>query len=113
MGQRRGIKEELPDALKVALAEACRLHERASSDAAQCQEFNRRMSRLLADLEDAGYDRTADQIMGVLLHCHPKDGSACDKAAMIADKMRRLAKNASLKDGASAPENECGNGTLL
>ena len=84
------MDEDLPVELKKALAEACRLHERASSDAAQCQEFNKRMSRLLADLEDAGCDRTADRVMGVLLHCQPKEGSACDKAGMVADTMKKL-----------------------
>jgi len=84
------MDEKLPDEIRMALTEACRLHERASSDAAQCQEFNKRMSRLLIDLEDAGCFRVADKVMTVLLHCLPKDGAHCDKAKIVAEKMKKF-----------------------
>lgn len=84
------MDEKLPDEIRMALTEACRLHERASSDAAQCQEFNKRMSRLLIDLEDAGCFRVADKVMTVLLHCLPKEGAHCDKATIVAEKMKKI-----------------------
>ncbi|MDD5758842.1 MAG: hypothetical protein PHI06_07130 [Desulfobulbaceae bacterium] len=84
------MDKKLPDGIRNDLAELCRLHERTSSDSVQCQEFNKRMSRLLADLEDAGCFRIADRVMTVLLHCNPKEGSNCDKATIVAEKMKKM-----------------------
>lgn len=36
------------------------------------------MSDLLARLEGAGCSRSADQVMSILIDCHPKAGSQCD-----------------------------------
>jgi len=84
------MPEEIPPALKEELEKATNLHQRASSDYEKCQEFNRLMAGLLAKLEDAGCDRTAGKVMGILIDCNPKPGSQCDKATRIGEKMKKL-----------------------
>ncbi len=84
------MTEEIPPELRAALDRAVRLHERVAADFEKCQEFNRLMSELLGRLEDAGCDRTAGRVMGILIDCNPKQGSQCDKATRIGDKVRKL-----------------------
>ena len=84
------MAENIPQALKDKLDQAVSLHERAAADYEKCQEFNRLMSGLLGELEDAGCDRTADKVMGILIDCNPKPGSQCDKATRIGDKMKKF-----------------------
>ena len=47
------MAENLPEDIKKDLEKACSLHQRASSDYAQCVEFSKMMSNVLARLEDA------------------------------------------------------------
>lgn len=82
--------EIIPEDIKIDLLKACSLHQRASSDHEKCVEFSKLLSDLLARLEDAGCYRTADRIMTVLLDCSPKEGSTCEKATLIGEKMKKF-----------------------
>jgi len=84
------MAENIADDIKKDLEEACALHQRAVSDYGKCLEFNKKMSDLLARLEDAGCWRTADRVMTVLLGCNPKEGAHCDKATVIGEKMKNF-----------------------
>ena len=84
------MAETIPDDIKADLARAALLHQRASSDFEKCQEFNRLMSDLLGRLEDAGCHKTAGKVMGILIDCNPKQGTQCDKATRINEKMKKL-----------------------
>lgn len=84
------MAETLPADIKKDLAEAISLHQRASADHQKCLEFNKLMADLLGRLEDAGCDRTADRVMGILLDCQPKDGAHCDKSSLVAEKMKKF-----------------------
>ena len=84
------MSNSVPDDIRQDLEKATALHERAASDFEKCQQFNRLMSDLLGRLEDAGLNRLADKVMGILLDCNPKAGSQCDKALRIGDKMKKL-----------------------
>ncbi len=46
------------------------------------------MSDILARLEDAGCDRAADKVMGLLLDCNPREGAHCDNATRVGGKMK-------------------------
>lgn len=85
------MAEILPDDIKKDLESACALHLRATSDYAQCEEFSRLMSSLLARLEDARCFETADIVMGLLLDCNPKTGAHCDKATIVGQVTKKLA----------------------
>lgn len=84
------MSEEIPEDIKKDLQRAKALHQRAASDYEKCVEFNKLMSDILARLEDARCFRTADRVMGILLDCNPKEGSSCDNAARVGDKIKKL-----------------------
>ncbi len=84
------MAEILPDDIKKDLESACALHLRATADYAQCEEFSRAMSNLLARLEDARCFETADIVMGLLLDCNPKTGAHCDKATVVGRVTKKL-----------------------
>jgi hypothetical protein len=84
------MTEILPDDIKRDLAKACALHQRAVSDYAQCEEFSRLMSNILARLEDAGCFGTADKVMTILLDCNPKIGAHCEKATLVGQITKKL-----------------------
>ena len=84
------MAEKISDDIKKDLAKACSLHQRAVSDYTKCVEFSKIMSGLLARLEDSGCYRTADKVMTVLLDCNPKDGGHCDKAILVAERMKKF-----------------------
>lgn len=84
------MAETIPNDIKKDLAKAVSLHQRASSDYQKCLEFSKLMSDLLARLEDAGCDRTADRVMTILLDCQPKEGTHCEKATLIGEKMKKF-----------------------
>lgn len=84
------MAEEIPDDIKKDLEKACALHQRAVSDYAQCSEFSKIMSDLLARLEDADCLRAADKVMTVLLDCNPKEGTHCEKATLVGEKMKKF-----------------------
>ena len=83
------MAEEIPDDIKRDLDRASALHQRTASDYAQCVEFNKLMSDILARLEDVGCNRTADKVMGILLECNPREGCHCDNSTRISEKMKR------------------------
>ncbi len=84
------MTEEIPDDIRKDLEKACALHKRAVSDYAQCTEFSKIMSDVLARLEDADCLRSADKVMTILLNCNPKEGSHCDKATQVGEKMKKF-----------------------
>lgn len=84
------MAEMIPDEIRKELEKAVDLHQRASSDYEKCQEFNRLMSEILGRLEDAGCHKTAGRVMGILIDCNPKQGTQCDKATRIGDKVKKL-----------------------
>jgi hypothetical protein len=84
------MAEEIPNDIKKDLEKACALHQRAVSDYAQCSEFSKIMSDLLARLEDADCLKTADRVMTVLLDCNPKEGTHCEKATLVGEKIKKF-----------------------
>ena len=82
--------EILPEDIKKDLEKACALHQRAVSDYAQCEQFSRLMSDLLARLEEAKCFHTADKVMSILLECSPKTGAHCEKSTVICRKTQKL-----------------------
>jgi hypothetical protein len=84
------MAEIIPGEIRKSLEAAAELHQRATSDYEKCLEFNRLMSDLLGRLEDAGCHKMADKVMGILIDCNPKKGASCEKAARVADKMKKL-----------------------
>lgn len=84
------MAETIPGDIKKDLEKACALHQRAVSDYAQCSEFSKIMSDLLARLEDADCLKTADKVMTVLLDCNPKEGTHCEKATLVGEKMKKF-----------------------
>lgn len=84
------MAEIIPPDIKKDLEKAILLHQRASADHQKCQEFNKLMSELLSRLEDAGCNKTADKVMGILLDCNPKAGASCDKTTIITEKMKKF-----------------------
>jgi len=84
------MAEKIPVAIQEQLKKAADLHQRAASDYGKCVEFNQIMSRVLADLEDAGCYREADRVMGILLTCNPKEGTHCDYALQVGEKMKKM-----------------------
>lgn len=84
------MAEIIPNDIKQDLIKAASLHERTSSDYQKCVEFSKLVSGLLARLEDEGYDRMADKIMGILLDCNPREGAHCDNSMRVGDRMRKI-----------------------
>ncbi|TKB06521.1 hypothetical protein [Desulforhopalus sp. IMCC35007] len=86
------MAEIIPEDVKQDLEKAISLHQRATADYAQCQEFSRLMSSILSRLEDAGCYSAADRVMGILLECNPKSGSNCEKSSQVANLTKKLEK---------------------
>jgi len=84
------MNEKIPDDIKKDLKKACIMHERAVSDYAQCIEFSKLMSNILARLEDALCYQMADKVMSVLLDCNPKIGAHCEKSTVVAQVTKKL-----------------------
>lgn len=84
------MAKELPNDIKRDLKRAYSLHKRATSDYKKCLEFNKLMSELLARAEDTDCDRLADRIMTILLECNPKEGTSCEKATLIGEKIKKM-----------------------
>jgi len=80
----------LPDDIKEDLKKANALHQRATSDYAQCEEFSKLMCDLLSRLEDVGCYTMADKVMKVLLDCNPKIGAHCEKATIVSQTIKKL-----------------------
>lgn len=86
------MAEIIPGDIKKDLEKVISLHQRATSDYAQCEEFSRLMSSVLARLEDAKCYDAADKVMGILLECNPKSGSHCEKSSHVAQLTQKLEK---------------------
>lgn len=86
--------QNLSKDIKRELEEATTLHQRAVSDYAKCLEFNKIMANLLDKLEDRDQLKLADKVMGILINCNPKEGSHCDQATQIGNRMNSLLSNA-------------------
>lgn len=84
------MNERVPEDIKKDLEKAQHLHERAVSDYAQCMEFIKLMSDILARLEDSCCYETADKVMSVLLVCNPKIGAHCDKSLIVAQATKKF-----------------------
>ncbi len=80
----------MPDDIKSDLKKAVTLHQRAVSDYAKCLEFNRIMADLLDRLETCDGHKLAGKVMGILIDCNPKEGSHCDQASQIENRMKKL-----------------------
>ena len=83
-------KNNLPEEIKKEFAAAAALHQRAVSDYAKCLEFNKTMADLLDKLEDCDRLKLADKVMGILIECNPKEGSHCDQATQIGNRINSL-----------------------
>ncbi|MFT5697589.1 MAG: hypothetical protein ACI8ZB_000437 [Desulforhopalus sp.] len=86
------MTEIIPDDIKKDIEKAMSLHQRATSDYKQCEEFSKLMSSVLSRLEDSGCYNMADKIMGILLECNPKVGSNCEKSSHVANLTQKLGK---------------------
>ena len=86
------MAEIIPEDIKKDLEKAISLHQRATADYAQCEEFSKLMSSVLSRLEDAGCYTAADKIMGILLECNPKVGSNCEKSSHVGQLTKKLEK---------------------
>ena len=86
------MAEIIPGDIKKDLEKVISLHQRATSDYAQCEEFSKLMSSVLARLEDAKCYDAADKVMGILLECNPKSGSHCEKSSHVAQLTQKLEK---------------------
>lgn len=82
--------EQLPTDIEEELMKACELHQRATSDYAQCEKFSKLMSDLLARLEGSDCHHTADKVMSILIDCNPKIGAHCEKASTVGARVEKL-----------------------
>ncbi len=82
--------QKIPNDIKEDLKKACILHERAVSDYAQCMEFSKLLTDILARLEDVHCYQMADKVMSVLLDCNPKIGAHCEKSTVVAQVIKKL-----------------------
>ncbi len=82
--------QNLPDEIKIELKNATELHQQAVSNYAKCLEFNKIMANLLDKLEDCGKSKLAGKVMGILIECNPKEGSHCDQATQIGNRISSL-----------------------
>jgi hypothetical protein len=84
------MAERIPPDIEADLERAAILHQRASSDYEKCREFSKLMSDILARLEDAHCYKAADKVMAILIDCNPKQGTQCEKATRIGEKMKKF-----------------------
>ena len=68
------------------------LHEQAVCDHEKCREFSGKLFDFLVRLEDLKYYRTADRLMSILINCSPKEASHCEKASLVGEAMKDVAK---------------------
>lgn len=73
------------------LAQAADLHQRTASDYKKCLIFNRLLAELFDQLEEkSGYQQLSNRLMSILLDCNPREGSQCEKAALVAERIKKL-----------------------
>jgi hypothetical protein len=88
------MTEKIPSEIIKELQFMCQLHEQAVCNHEKCREFSESLSNLLVRLEDLKYYRTADRLMSILINCKPKEASHCEKANLVGEMMKEVAKEA-------------------
>lgn len=86
------MTEKLSPEIIKELERVSRLHEQAVCDHEKCREFSEKLSDLLVRLEDMKFYRTADRLMSVLINCSPKEASHCEKATLVGEMIKDIAK---------------------
>jgi len=93
------MAEKLPREVIEELERVSRLHEQAVCDHEKCRKFSENLSDILVRLEDMKFYRTADRLMSVLINCKPKEASHCEKATMVGEMIKDVAKEAQKEAG--------------
>ncbi|AKB38253.1 hypothetical protein MSSAC_3663 [Methanosarcina siciliae C2J] len=88
------MAEKLPREVIEELERVSRLHEQAVCDHEKCREFSENLSDILVRVEDMKYYKTADRLMSVLINCKPKEASHCEKATLVGEMIKNVAKEA-------------------
>jgi hypothetical protein len=88
------MAEKLSPEIIKELERVSRLHEQAVCDHEKCREFSEKLSDLLVRLEDMKFYRIADRLMSVLINCSPKEASHCEKATLVGEMIKDVAKEA-------------------
>ena len=88
------MTEKLPPEIIEELEYVSRLHERAVCDHEKCREFSESLSDILVRLEDMKLYKTADRLMSILINCSPKEASHCEKASLVGEAVKDVAKEA-------------------
>jgi len=86
------IEKNIPSEIIKDLQSVCQLHEQAVCNHEKCREFSESLSELLVRLEDMKFYRTADRLMSILINCKPKEASHCEKANLVGEMMKEVAK---------------------
>jgi hypothetical protein len=88
------VEKNLPGEIIKDLQSVCQLHEQAVCNHEKCREFSESLSQLLVRLEDLKFYGTADRLMSILINCKPKEASHCEKANLVGEMMKDVAKEA-------------------
>lgn len=86
------IEKNVPSEIIKDLQFVCQLHEQAVCNHEKCREFSESLSDLLVRLEDMKFYRMADRLMSILINCKPKEASHCEKANLVGEMMKEVAK---------------------
>lgn len=86
------VEKNLPGEIIKDLQSVCQLHEQAVCNHEKCREFSESLSQLLVRLEDLKFYGTADRLMSILINCKPKEASHCEKANLVGEMMKDVAK---------------------
>ncbi len=86
------VEKNLPGEIIKDLQSVCQLHEQAVCNHEKCKEFSESLSQLLVRLEDLKFYGTADRLMSILINCKPKEASHCEKANLVGEMMKDVAR---------------------
>ncbi|MFZ2499656.1 MAG: hypothetical protein ACP5N0_01400 [Methanosarcina sp.] len=86
------VEKNLPGEIIKDLQSVCQLHEQAVCNHEKCREFSESLSQLLVRLEDLKFYGTADRLMSILINCKPKEASHCEKANLVGEMMKDVAR---------------------
>jgi hypothetical protein len=93
------IEKNIPGEIVKDLQSVCQLHEQAVCNHEKCREFSDNLSQLLVRLEDLKFYGTADRLMSILINCKPKEASHCEKANLVGEMMKEVAKEVTKASG--------------
>ncbi len=93
------IEKNIPGEIVKDLQSVCQLHEQAVCNHEKCREFSDNLSQLLVRLEDLKFYGTADRLMSILINCKPKEASHCEKANLVGEMMKEVAKEVKKASG--------------